>query len=75
MTRIQPISELKSTLAEKLREFELLPNGARLLAYYGIGILNRSQLDEMIKLWEGWYNFLMSLAERKELEEAWTKVG
>jgi hypothetical protein len=28
-----------------------------------IGILNRSQLDEMTKLWEGWYNLLMSLGE------------
>jgi len=31
-------------IGEELRKFELLPNGARLLAYYGIGIPDRSGL-------------------------------
>ena len=29
-----------------------------------IGILNKFQLGNMTKLWEGWYNLLMSLAKR-----------
>jgi len=45
VTRFQPINEVKDALAEKLREFELLPNGARLLAYYGIGVPDRSGLN------------------------------
>jgi hypothetical protein len=42
------LSDLKNALSEniseELREFELLPNGARLLAYYGIGVPDRSGL-------------------------------
>jgi hypothetical protein len=29
-----------------------------------IGMLNKFQLNEMIKLWKGLYNFLMSFSEK-----------
>jgi hypothetical protein len=45
-TAMIPVSvEKDDVLAEKLRGFELLPNGARLLAYYGIGVPDRSGLN------------------------------